>query len=181
MRLNKLIATLSLALTALLALPSIAAAQDAKPSFDGTWSLSTKGARGQIDRKIEPVVQEHFSFVTRGFARDKLKEKTKPYTKLTFKTGGSITITDSRGTASTPNAQGKKTTIKRGGESYGVEQYQKGDTIVQIWHADGGKRTNTYKLSADGKTMTMSVILWSDKFTGGKPKDLRYSLTYTKN
>ena len=117
----------------------------AAPSFDGTWVLTTKGARGKINKKIEPVVQEHFSFVTRSFARSKLKTKTKPYKQLVITVSGAkVSIKDSRGTASTPNAKGKKTTVKRGGDSYKVEQYAKGNTMVEIGRGDGGERTGTY-------------------------------------
>ena len=59
----------------------------------------------------------------------------------------------------------------------GARIEQKDEQLVQTFKNEEGQRTNTYKLSPDGKTLTLEVELRSERL----PEPVRYALTFQRS
>ena len=128
-----------------------------------------KGIQGAI---------EDMSFITRPIAKAKLEKSNIAFKKVTFEfPGNKISIQhDDRKPVVSP-ADGSKTKWTReDGEVFTVSQKMSDDSITQIFYADEGVKTLTYKFNSDFNKMTMHVKLDSPKL--GAP--LKYTIAYAK-
>ena len=147
-------------------------------SLDGTYVIKDhKEARKSMDRAIERTVAD-VSRLFRGKARKALRSKQTLCHKLSLKAGSAeTTITcESNGRSASAPSSGARKKIQRDGKTAYLSHKVTGSRIVQTLEGEKGARTATYTLSADGKTLTVSIALETDKLD----TPLRYTLIYVR-
>lgn len=152
-----------------------ARAGDALAAFGGTYVLqnaaTVKGLTEQaIDKAVAPM-----NFVTRTFARGRLRETNQPYKVVIFEVlgGGRVRFIRDGGTAINAPADGKPVSWKReDGKLYDVSLAVEGEQLRQVFAAPDGTRTNLYSLSDDRQVLTIDVTVTSPKL----PAPLTYSM-----
>lgn len=130
-----------------------------------------------ITQGIEKAIAD-MSFITRPIAKRKLENSNTAFKSLTFKfPGDKVSVqNDSRKPVVSP-ADGSKTKWTReDGETFTVSQKVGDDEIVQIFYAEDGVKTLTYKFNDDFSKVTMRVKLDSPKLPG----PMTYSLNYAQ-
>ncbi len=128
--------------------------------LDGTWYLTVSRAQGQvtIDRGIERAVTE-MNFFIQGVTRTQIHDSTPVNERidLDFASDGRITVVfDQSFTYVTRPGIAQDFPLPDGG-SVNVTQLFRGGHLEQIFTATLGRRWNTYELSADGTTMTVTA------------------------
>lgn len=187
MKLTALLPALSLlvlASTAAADPPAAAPAQEApaaspRERFAGTYSyVGGDKQKAAIEAAIEKAIDGMF-FATKPIARSRLKDKTQIRNPVGFAFGGgNITIKMGGVADATSKDDGSPAQYKSGSDTVKLTQKFAGDNqIVQVFAADDGTRTNVYTLSADGKTLTVSITLTSSKLSA----PVKYALTYRKS
>jgi len=159
------------------ALPARAAG-DFASRIEGTWKapVTKEQARKKIDREIDKLVAKMF-FFKRPFARGKLKSATQPCARLVFAIGEdqvSIICDDKRPTITEGKDKPHKW-VSDDGTEYTITQKLTDDRIVQTFDSGGGVRTNTYRITDDGK-LRLDVKVESSQL----PEPLTYSRTFEK-
>ncbi len=147
--------------------------------FAGTFTYAGGDKqRAGIDAAIEAAITGMF-FVTKPIARSKLHEKTAVKNTVGFSFAkGKITSTASGSAPATSRDDGTGTPYKVDGEMLRILQNVTPDGhLLQTFAAVDGTRSNDYSLSADGKTLTMTVTLSSGKL----PRAMHYALTYRRD
>lgn len=141
-------------------------------SLSGTW---TQTRADDIAAAIDATVKD-MNFIKRPIARGRLAKLNPAYKKVT------ITITD-KGVAVKLDdrapilmaAAGKATPWTReDGEKFMVAAQVEKDRLIQTFKNEEGERTNVFRLSPDGKTLTLTATIKSGKL----PKPLTYSITF---
>jgi len=170
----------SLMIAASLALaPSVARAGPPASSLDGTYVVKdAKQARKSLDAAIERTVAD-VNRLFRGKAREALRDKQTICGKLSLTVGDQTTTVSCKSngrSASAPNSGARKK-LQRDGKTAYLSHKVTGNQIVQTIKGDKGTRRATYALSSDGKTLTVSISLESDKLD----TPLRYTVTYVRS
>lgn len=166
--------TLLLALAAL-ALP-LAAANAQESSMRGTYTLD-RAHSDDINRAIESAVGK-MSFITRPIARGRLRRTNNAYQRVVVSyndTEVSTTFDQRRAITSPANGTPVQWT-REDGEKFQLSTEWQGQRLVQTFRAEDGTRTNTYNLSADGRTLTMHVVIRSPRLSG----PLEYNLVFNR-
>jgi hypothetical protein len=129
----------------------------------------------QRDAAIEKVV-EQLNFIIRGIARRRLKDSNTIIPILNFSLGPEKTVTTYvNGSEIRAPADGSTIPwVDQYGETIRVSHTIVGDELIQRMRGAHGNRDNTYRFSADGEHMRMSVKVWSALL----PEPVRYSLSY---
>jgi hypothetical protein len=166
--------TLLLTLAAALVLPVAAHAQES--SMRGTWVINRQ-ASDNVTTAINTAVSR-MNFITRPIARGRLTRTNPVYQRLVLNyTEREVsTVFDTRHAIESPaNGQPIKWT-REDGEKFDLStEWQQGH-LVQTFRAEDGSRTNTYSVSADGRTLTMHVVIRSPKL----PAPVQYNLVFNK-
>ncbi|MEO8799993.1 MAG: hypothetical protein ABI551_19000 [Polyangiaceae bacterium] len=147
--------------------------------FAGTFTYAGGDKqRAGIDAAIETAITGMF-FVAKPIARSKLHEKTAVKNSVGFSFAkGKITSTASGAAPATSKDDGTGAPYKVDGETIRVLQNVTPNAhLLQTFAATDGTRSNDYTLSADGKTLTMTVTLSSGKL----PRAVHYALTYQRD
>jgi hypothetical protein len=164
--------------------PSANAAAAASPTaardrFVGTYTFSggdkeRKGIDAAIDRAISGLF-----FVEKPFAISQLHAKTAVKNSVGFSfANGKVTSTASDASPAVSPDDGTLAPYKVDGENLRISQtVNAAGHLIQIFSSPQGSRTNDYTLSADAKTLTMTVTLASSRL----PQPVRYALTYSRN
>lgn len=159
-------------------------APDAAPTagstdrFAGSYAyVGGEAQRAALDAAIDQAVKGMF-FAIRGIARGRLHDNTEIKTTIGFRfAGGNITSTANGEAPATSPESGAWTPFKAGAENLKLSQKLTAQGhLVQTFVAAEGSRTNDYVLSADGKVLTASITLRSEKLSA----PLHYILTYKK-
>ncbi|HET7233709.1 MAG TPA: hypothetical protein VFJ16_27110 [Longimicrobium sp.] len=167
--------TLLLALAAL-ALPLGAAANAQEASMRGTFTLD-RAHSDDINRAIESAVSK-MSFITRPIARGRLRRTNAAYQRVVInytQTEVSTTFDQRRAIVSPANGTPVQWT-REDGEKFSLSTEWQGQRLVQTFRAEDGSRTNTYTISADGRTLTMHVTLRSPRLSA----PLEYNMVFTR-
>jgi hypothetical protein len=166
--------TLLLALAAL-ALP-LGAASAQESSMRGTFTLD-RAHSDDINRAIESAVSK-MSFITRPIARGRLRRTNAAYQRVVVnytQTEVSTTFDQRRAITSPANGTPVQWT-REDGEKFTLSTEWQGQRLVQTFRAEDGSRTNTYTISADGRTLTMHVTLRSPRLSA----PLEYNMVFTR-
>ena len=157
---------------------ALATATAQASSLNGTYVIKDqKQAQKSINIAIERTVAD-VNRLFRSRARNALKSKQSLCKKLALTVTSAVaTITchTNGSTASAPSSGASKKFQHNGKTAYLTHKVV-GSRIVQTIKSDKGIRKATYTLSADGKTLTVSIALESDKLD----TPLRYTLTYVR-
>lgn len=132
------------------------------PSLQGTFNLVDPDAATKIVTEAIDAAVKGVSIFLKGTVRDRLKQANLPPPQqlIISYTATDVTITTEAGTIQTP-ADGTfvDRTIK--GEERIVSTKWKDGTLERTFKSGDGERVNTYSLSPDGKTLTLSVTFTS--------------------
>ena len=162
------VATLCLAL-----LPRLARANDA------LWGTFANPAQSEaaIDAAIEAVVAK-MSFFTRPFARAEVKAASPTFRRVRIESAtDAITVTFDVGKPVRTPADGSAGQWTRDdGQIYEVQAHFLEGRLLQSFKNPGGTRVNTFALSPDGRTLTIDVVLSSERL----PEPVRYRLTFER-
>ncbi len=156
--------------------PAMALAEDGDQE---RWSHAFKFVGGKkqieaVDEAIEAAVRE-MSRVIQGLARDRLRRSNKVPPLVYFKfEGKNVSVIHAGGRKATAPMDGTKIKWKSEfGDRIKISHKFSGDKLVQKLEGEG-TRTNTYRLSEDGKKLT-----WKTHITAKRlPKDIDYRLSF---
>jgi len=165
------------AATATLVVPSIARAADnehIKPFLAGFRWVGGDAEREARDKAIEAVVSE-MNFLTRGIARDKLKETNPIAAKLTFASSDTALTATMDARSYTAPLDGGNVKVKSitGDDMQMCFKIKKG-AIDQIFAGDEKGRSNGFR--HEENKIVMNVRVHASKL----PKDLVYKVTYER-
>ena len=126
-----------------------------------------------IDKAIASM-----NFVVRPIARSRLGKTNPPYDHIRIGLPESqIELTlGANKTMRMPADGGKVKWTRLDGEVIDISASSRPQQIVQTLQAKDGQRVNAFKLSADGKTLTLEVWVTSERL----PEAVHYSLTYLR-
>ena len=165
---------LLLPLLALLAVPAAAEAQES--SMRGTFTID-RARSDDVNRAIESAVAR-MSFVTRPIARGRLRRTNQGYQRVVINyTPQEVTTPfDQRRPIESPANGQPVPWTREAGEKFQLSTSWENGRLVQTFRAEDGSRTNTYSISADGRTLTMHVTLRSPRLTA----PLEYNLVFNR-
>lgn len=163
-----------LALVLALLAPAMARAQT--PRLEGTYTY-VASASDDIGKAIEQGTAK-MNFITRPIARGRLRKTNPVYrTVMIAHTPTEVRVTtDGRAPIVSP-ADGAPIRWKReDGEELDVSTEWEDGALEQTFEAPDGKRVNVYRLSPDGRTLTMTVTVTSPRL----PAPITYDLAYAR-
>ncbi|WP_243287218.1 hypothetical protein [Geothrix terrae] len=143
-----------------------------EPSLSGAWAQTRAD---DIAAAIDATVKD-MNFIKRPIARGRLKKLNPAYRKVT------ITITDKgvavklddRAPILMPAGGKAAPWTREDGEKFMVAAQVGKDQLVQTFKNEDGERTNLFKLSPDGKSLTLTATVKSPQL----PKPLTYSIHF---
>lgn len=146
------------------------AAQDS--ALNGTW---TQSRADDVASAIENVVAD-MNFIKRPIARKKLIRLNPVYKKTIIAISGSgVTVKfDDRDVIPMPPGGKPGPWTREDGDKFMVAAQVTKDQMIQTFKNDEGERTNVFKLSADGKSLTMNATIKSPQLS----KPLTYSISF---
>lgn len=166
--------------------PTTALADDPKPADATAARDKFAGNFGYVGGEKQNAAREaaiekatdSMSFITRPIARSRLKEKTQIRQNIGFAFGGgNITMTASDVAPAVSPENGSPGSYKSGSDTLKLVQKINGNgQLVQQFIAEDGGRTSVFSLSADGKTLNVSITVTSSKL----PEAVKYNLTYQR-
>jgi hypothetical protein len=165
---------LLLPLLAALVIPAAASAQES--SMRGTFTYD-RAHSDDINRAIDAAVSR-MSFVTRPIARGRLRRTNQVYQRvvINFTPAQVSTTFDQRRAIESPANGQPVAWTREDGEKFQLSTSWESGRLVQTFRAEDGSRTNTYSISADGRTLTMHVTLRSPKLSA----PLEYNMVFTR-
>ncbi len=118
------------------------------------------------------------SFIIQPFARNKLNRAAKVNNKLLIVLSGKTisVVAGDHALPTTPTDGALVTYRNQDGELVSLQTYLRGNTLEQKFLTDKGSRTNYCRISNDGKTLRMRVIIRSEYFE----RPMVYTLVYDK-
>ncbi len=135
---------------------------------------SREAAEARVNEAIGRAV-EQMSFVTRGFAADRLRDKNPVRDSLETEVRGDR-IAIRYGDARYETRSGEWETVTATGEQVELLQTASGNAIYQTFRAPDGEKTTVYRFSPDGGRVTLDITVTSPQL----PQPLRYSLQYRR-
>ena len=126
---------------------------------------------------IENVVAD-MNFIKRPIARKKLIRLNPVYKKVIIAISDKETLVkfDDRDVIPMPPGGRSGPWTREDGDKFMVAAQLTKDQMIQTFKNDEGERTNVFKLSADGKTLTMSATIKSPQLS----KPLTYAISFAK-
>jgi len=133
--------------------------------------------RAAIENAIDYGISNMF-IVAKPIARGKLRDKTAIKNAVGFKfANGNVISTASDASPATSRDDGTPAPYVVDGETIRIVQKVTADGhLLQTFSTADGSRLNDYTLSADNKTLTMTVTLTSSRIS----HPVRYALTYRR-
>jgi hypothetical protein len=155
---------------------STASAKKPKTNFTGGWlhAGQAKEEKQRLDA-IKAMTSEMSVFI-RGTARKRLAKRTAPARELRLRVDGERFEVSRSGHKVSLRLGAKPVAFERNGKRGKLSARRDGKRIVVVAEGDNGKRVTTYALSADGKVLTVSVVMSGKKL----PKSLAYRSTYRR-
>ena len=148
------------------------AAQEA--SLSGTW---TQTKADDIPAAINSTVAD-MNFIKRPVARHRLTNLNPAYRKVMIAVSDREVLVkfDEREPIHMPPDGKSAPWTREDGAKFMVAAQVSKDQLVQTFKNDEGERTNIFKLSPDGKSLTLSATIKSPQL----PKSLTYSITFAR-
>ncbi|GLH73625.1 hypothetical protein GETHLI_21270 [Geothrix limicola] len=152
-----------------LAVLSLSAQESA---LNGSWRQTRTD---DIAAAINTTVAD-MNFIKRPIARGRLTKLNPAYQKvaITISGAGVDVKLDDRAPIHMPPGGAAAPWTREDGEKFMVAAQVSGDQLIQTFKNDEGERTNVFKLSPDGKVLTLSATVKSPKL----PKALTYSISF---
>ena len=156
-------------LVPVLAVLSLAAQE---PSLSGTWTTTRAG---DVAAAIQNVVAD-MNFIKRPIARGRLTKLNPVYKKVVIAISdtGVFVKFDERDSIPMPAGGKAGPWTREDGDKFMVAAQVTKDQMIQTFKNDEGERTNVFRLSPDGKTLTMSATIKSPQLS----KPLTYVITF---
>lgn len=150
---------------------SLAAQESA---FSGTWN---QVKADDIAAAINSTVAD-MNFIKRPIARGRLTKLNPAYRKVVIALSDKETLIkfDERDAIHMPAGGASAPWTREDGDKFMVAAQVGKDQLIQTFKNDEGERTNVFKLSADGKTLTLSATIKSPQL----PKPLTYSISFAR-
>lgn len=159
----------------LIVLASNPVANAAASELEGVYSGEDQ--QQKIEAAIEAVVAK-MNFIKRPIARSRLKKTNPSYARIAIATtDGVLEVQFDDRKPIRMRGDGRPTEWTReDGEVFNVSAKEQDRTLVQIFEAEDGVRTNTFELGTDGRELLLHVRISSPQL----PQPVEYTLTYTK-
>ena len=156
-------------LVPLLAVLSLAAQESA---LSGAWHQTRSD---DIAAAINATVAD-MNFIKRPIARHKLTKLNPAYQKVAITISDKAVLVkfDEREPIHMPPGGQPAPWTREDGDKFMVAAQVSKDQLIQTFKNDEGERTNVFKLSPDGKSLTMSATIRSPQL----PKPLTYSISF---
>ena len=141
-------------------------------SLSGTWVQTRVD---DIAAAINTTVAD-MNFIKRPIARGRLTKLNPAYKKVAIAISGQgvdVKLDDRTPIHMPPGAAAAPWT-REDGEKFMVAAQVSGDQLIQTFKNDEGERTNAFKLSADGKSLTLTATVKSPQL----PRPLTYSISF---
>ena len=160
----------------LLALPVLATLSLAaeESALSGTW---VQARADDVVAAVNTTVAE-MNFIKRPIARAKLVRLNPVYKKVVVAISDKETLVkfDDRDVIPMPPGGRPGPWTREDGDKFMVAAQVSKDQMIQTFKNDEGDRTNIFKLSPDGKTLTMSATVKSPQL----PRPLTYSISFSR-
>ncbi|MEI6591824.1 MAG: hypothetical protein WCL47_01205 [Holophagaceae bacterium] len=142
--------------------------------LSGTW---TQSRADDVAAAVNATVAD-MNFIKRPIARAKLVRLNPVYKKVIIAISDKETLVkfDDRDVIPMPPGGRPGPWTREDGDKFMVAAQVSKDQMIQTFKNDEGERTNIFKLSADGKTLTMSATVKSPQL----PKPLTYSISFSR-
>ena len=143
-----------------------------EPSLSGTW---TQTKADNIAAAINTTVAD-MNFIKRPIARGRLTKVNPAYKKVAITISDKEVLVkfDEREPIHMPTGGKSAPWTREDGDKFQVAAQVSKDQMIQTFKNDEGERTNVFKMSPDGKTLTLSATVKSPKL----PKPLTYSISF---
>lgn len=141
-------------------------------SLSGTW---TQTKADDIAAAINTTVAD-MNFIKRPIARGRLAKVNPAYKKVAISISDKEVLVkfDEREPIHMLPAGKPSPWTREDGDKFQVAAQVSKDQLIQTFKNDEGERTNVFKLSPDGKSLTMNATIKSPKL----PKALTYSISF---
>jgi hypothetical protein len=141
-------------------------------SLSGTWVQTRVD---DIAAAINTTVAD-MNFIKRPIARGRLTKLNPAYKKVAIAISGQgVDVKlDDRAPIHMPPGGAAAPWTREDGEKFMVAAQVSGDQLIQTFKNDEGERTNAFKLSADGKSLTLTATVKSPQL----PRPLTYSISF---
>jgi hypothetical protein len=143
-----------------------------EPSLSGTW---TQTRADDIAAAINSTVAD-MNFIKRPIARGRLTKVNPAYKKVMIAISDKEVVVkfDERAPIHMPPAGKAAPWTREDGDKFMVAAQVGKEQLIQTFKNEEGERTNVFRLSPDGRTLTMSATIKSPKL----PKPLTYTITF---
>jgi hypothetical protein len=159
------------------AIAPAAAASDPRLRLAGVYRYTNDPRDAAALDAAADRATDGMSFFIRGIARGRLREGLHPQPTITLTfAGGTIAIETQRGRLQAPDTGATVTVRGHDGHPVRVSHRLVGDGIVQLLAADQMNCRTEYHLSADGRTLTMRVLVTTPQL----PHPITYALVYRR-
>ncbi|MCX4241730.1 hypothetical protein [Paraliomyxa miuraensis] len=193
MRIKQVVSPAAAMLLMLGGLAGWASPSQASPDASSDASATVANANAELEQSfryaggnkgrvaIEQAVDEaiaDMSPLIRGIARTRLLEVNTVIETIDFSLGSDTLRTSYIGgrIIESPASGAAVRWVNQFGDTVNVSQRWSDGKLVQRIFDGNGSRTNVYRFSEDGQSMTMSVTIKADRL----PKPIRYRLRYGK-
>ena len=143
-----------------------------EPSLSGTWNQTrTDDIAAAIDATVADM-----NFIKRPIARHKLVNLNPAYRKVMIAISDKEVLVklDEREPIHMPPGGKAAPWTREDGDKFMVAAQVTKDQLVQTFKNDEGERTNVFKLSPDGRSLTLTATVKSPKL----PRPLVYSISF---
>ena len=153
----------------ILAVLSLAAQE---PSLSGGW---TQTKADDIAAAINVTVAD-MNFIKRPIARGRLAKLNPAYKKVMIALSDKEVLVkfDERDAIHMPPGGASAPWTREDGDKFMVAAQVSKDQMIQTFKNDEGERTNVFRMSPDGKWLTLTAVVMSPKL----PKPLTYTITF---
>ncbi|MDB4988799.1 MAG: hypothetical protein JWN04_3977 [Myxococcaceae bacterium] len=145
-------------------------------SFSGKYTAAPTDSEKTARQKSVDTTVGEFNFITRSIARKRIEAMTRISSWIQLKqSGGKVTVHFEGRQPETCPIDGVAKGKDLEGNDAEFAAKLSGDKLVTTVTTDEGKRTNTFKLQADG-SLKVTIEIASKKFE----TPVRYTLSYAK-
>ena len=143
-----------------------------EPSLSGTW---TQTKSDDIAAAINVTVAD-MNFIKRPIARGRLAKLNPAYKKVMIALSDKEVLVkfDEREAIHMPAGGASAPWTREDGDKFMVAAQVSKDQMIQTFKNDEGERTNVFRMSPDGKWLTLTAVVMSPQL----PKPLTYTITF---
>jgi len=143
-----------------------------EPSLSGTWTQTrTDDIAAAINNTVAGM-----NFIKRPIARGRLTKVNPAYKKVMIAVSDKEVVVkfDERAPIHMPPGGKTAPWTREDGDKFMVAAQVSKDQMIQTFKNEDGERTNVFRMSPDGKSLTMTATVKSPQL----PKPLTYSISF---